>query len=209
MFCEPKTLLVVYKEKDEMILNQLKKLIDTKDDGETDNIVGTEDGTVKVVSWEEKLWLQNKKAGNTGDLADKILFLGDIKGTENLAPILDVKFNEHGVSYGVAGNQSLLMINVKELSERKKYEMFLDDFDKITDLEIAKQDKRMKPGEKKQWFKVGAVAALTAAIPLAGFLASGTIYKDLFHDKKLVRNQMLIYGITKMYMDELDTYMKA
>lgn len=210
MFNEPKPLLVVYKEKDEMILNQLKKLIDTKDDGESDNIVGTEDGTVKIVSWDEKLWLQNKKAGNTGDLADKILFLGEIKGTEKLAPVLDVKFNKHGVSYGFAGNQALLTIDAKALSNRKNYETFLEELGDTTDLAIAKQDKKQKPGEKKQWFKVGvAVAAFTTAIPMVGALASGSFYKDYFDDKKLVRNQMMIYGITKLYMDDLDSFMKA
>lgn len=209
MFGEPKPLLVVYKEKDEMILNQLKKLVDTKDDGEDGTCVGTEDGTVKIVSWEEKLWLQNKKAGNTGDLADKILFIGDIKGTEKLSPVISIKFDKHGVSYGFAGNQALIMIDTKKLVERVKYEEFLKELSESTDLAIGKQDKKMKPGEKKQWVKVGAVAALMAAVPVLAGVASGVIYKDLFDDKKLVRNQMLIYGITQLYINDLDEFMKA
>jgi len=209
MFNEPKPLLVVYKEKDEMILNQLKKLVDTKDDGDEGAIVGTEDGTVKIVSWDEKLWLQNKKAGNTGDLADKILFIGDIKGTEKLAPVVSVKFDKFGVSYGFAGNQALLMIDTKKLSKREDYEAFLAELTETTDLAIGKQDKKNKPGEKKQWLKLGVVATLTAAVPVLGGIASGVIYKDLFDDAKLVRSQMLIYGITKLYINDLDDFMKA
>jgi len=80
MFVEPQNLIVVYKDKDEISLNQLKKMVDTKDDEvDSDGIIGTEDGTVKIVSWNEKTWLNNKKAGNTGQLDDKVLFLGDIK----------------------------------------------------------------------------------------------------------------------------------
>lgn len=45
--------------------------------------------------------MENKKAGN---IQGKILFLGDIKGTDKLVPVLDVKFNECGVKYGWGGN---------------------------------------------------------------------------------------------------------
>ena len=62
MFDEPQKLIVVYK--DELVLNQLRKLIETNDDREDGEIVGTEDGTVAVIAWDEKMWLEQKKAGN-------------------------------------------------------------------------------------------------------------------------------------------------
>lgn len=72
MFIEPKTLIVVYK--DELILNQLKKLVETNDDDkETGMIVGTEDGSITIVAWDEKMWLSQKKAGT---VEDKVLFIG-------------------------------------------------------------------------------------------------------------------------------------
>lgn len=70
MFGMPKTLIVVYK--DEMLMNQLKKLVETNDD------------SINIVSWTEKVWLGNKKAGN---IKDKVLFLGEIKGTDKLIPV--------------------------------------------------------------------------------------------------------------------------
>lgn len=209
MFNEPKTLFVIYKEKDEIALNQLKKLVNTKDDGEDGAVVGTEDGTVAIIAWNEKTYLQNKKAGNSGDIQDKFLFLADIKGTDKLIPVIDKKFDKHGVSYGFAGNEAIVMLDTKELSSREKYEAFLQELGTVTDLAIAKQDKKNKPGAKKQWAKVGVVAALTAAIPVVGGIASTTIYKDLFDDAKLVRNQMLIYGVTQLYLHDLDAFMKA
>ncbi len=82
MFGMPKTLIVVYK--DEMLMNQLKKLVETNDDSESGDIVGTTDDSINIVSWTEKVWLGNKKAGN---IKDKVLFLGEIKGTDKLIPV--------------------------------------------------------------------------------------------------------------------------
>lgn len=82
MFGMPKTLIVVYK--DEMLMNQLKKLVETNDDSESGDIVGTTDDSINIVSWTEKVWLWNKKAGN---IKDKELFLGEIKGTDKLIPV--------------------------------------------------------------------------------------------------------------------------
>ena len=56
------TLIVVYK--DEMLMNQLKKMVETKDDGGDEQIVGTRDASINIVAWAEKVWLGNKKAGN-------------------------------------------------------------------------------------------------------------------------------------------------
>ena len=82
MFGMPKTLIVVYK--DEMLMNQLKKLAETNDDSESGDIVSTTDDSINIVSWTEKVWLGNKKAGN---IKDKVLFLGEIKGTDKLIPV--------------------------------------------------------------------------------------------------------------------------
>ena len=82
MFGMPKTLIVVYK--DEMLMNQLKKLVETNDDSESGDIVSTTDDSINIVSWTEKVWLGNKKAGN---IKDKVLFLGEIKGTDKLIPV--------------------------------------------------------------------------------------------------------------------------
>ena len=123
MYSEPQTLIVVYK--DELLLNQLKKLIETKDDVEKESVVGTRDGTINIVSWSEKVWLDNKKAGviNT-----KVLFLGDIKDTDKLLPVIDVKFDEYGVKYGWAGKQALIFVDPSALQNESDYDAFLDKF---------------------------------------------------------------------------------
>ena len=121
MFNKTKSLIVVYK--DEMLVNQLKKLVETKDDISDDEIVGTRDGSVKIVPWTEKVWLGNKKAGN---IQGKILFLDKIKGTDKLIPVIDVKFDEFGVRFGWAGNQAVVYTDTKVLTTRDDYDAFLE-----------------------------------------------------------------------------------
>ena len=93
MFETKKTLIVVYK--DELLMNQLKKMVETHDDMDND-VIGTRDDSINIVSWTEKVWLGNKKAG---DIYGKILFLGDVKVTDKLIPVIDVKFDDSGVKY--------------------------------------------------------------------------------------------------------------
>ena len=50
MFETKKTLIVVYK--DELLMNQLKKLVESHDDNQ--EIVGTRDNSINIVSWTEK-----------------------------------------------------------------------------------------------------------------------------------------------------------
>ena len=135
MFETKKTLIVVYK--DELLMNQLKKMVETHDDND-EGIVGTRDDSINIISWTEKVWNGNKAAGN---IQGKILFLGDIKGTDKLIPILDVKFDDYGVKYGWAGNQAVLFADPKILSDRQKYDEFLG---KLSELPVPDFLKNMK-----------------------------------------------------------------
>lgn len=207
MFEEPRKLLVVYKEKDEISLNQLKKLVDSKDDTESEKIVGTEDGTVKIVSWSEKTWLDNKKAGNTGDLDDKILFLGNIKGVDKLRPTLDIKFDKYGVSYGFSGRQAAIMVEGKTLLSKKIYDEFIEDLKKVCDASSVNEKKHFDFSDaKKNVMKGAALAAVAVLFGAVGSIAALTTYA--FGDAKTVRNQQLLYGVAQLYLNDLDTFMK-
>lgn len=200
MFEESRNLIVVYKEKDEVAFNQLKKMVDTKDDdAESGTIVGTEDGTVKIVAWNEKTWLDNKRSGNTGMLDDKILFLGDIKGVDKLIPTLDIKFNQYGVSYGFSGKQAAIIIDTKYLKKKEIYDEFIADLKKVctaTTVEKKKnldfKDKIKKVVTYSIWGGIGAMAIVYYA----------------FADEKLVRSQQLLYAVVKLYQNDLDKFMK-
>ena len=142
MFGMPKTLIVVYK--DEMLMNQLKKLVETNDASESGDIVGTTDDSINIVSWTEKVWIGNKKAGN---IKDKVLFLGEIKGTDKLIPVIDVVFDDCGVKFGWAGNQAILYSEIKALNDRDAYISFLG---KSTRRMLRKMKFRQKVLKKKK-----------------------------------------------------------
>lgn len=202
-YMEPQTLIVVYK--DELLVNQLKKLIETKDDGNENAVVGTKDGSVQIVAWTEKVWLEQKKTGN---ITAKVLFLGDIKGTDKLVPVIDVKFDQHGVKYGWAGNQAVLIANPKAMKTREDYASFIADLGELPapasikeaikateDHKITVKNEEGKLDVKGMFAAIGANMADTA--------------KDTFSNKKSLMQQMLIYGVINLYNNDLEAFIQA
>lgn len=218
MFTASKPLIIVYK--DEMILNQLKKLVESKDDT-SEKIVGSKDGSINIVAWTEKVWLANKKPGN---IQGKILFINDIKGTDKLIPVLDVKFNEYGIRYGWAGNQAILYVNSKELIERSSYLNFISELSKLPIPEMYKQPKNTKikvidenredlqseqqDNDCKNLFLKAKeqLAKGVNQIEKAGIKVAMNA-EDYLRDKNYLVTQMLFYGIVHLYNDGLDEFM--
>lgn len=194
MFIEPKTLIVVYK--DELLLNQLKKLVETNDDDkETGKIVGTEDGSITIVAWDEKMWLSQKKAGT---VEDKVLFIGNVKGTDKLEPLIDYKFDKWGIKYGWAGKQALILVDEYAVGKKEDYEAFLAEFKKQTLPEKKKEKTPVKVVKK------GGIAVLFGLVGLGASFAV-----DFFKDKAKLRQQLYLYGILDLYNNYLDKFMKS
>lgn len=225
MFGMTETLIVVYK--DEMLVNQLKKMVETKDDKDNEQI-GTRDGSINIVAWSEKVWLVNKKAGN---IKDKVLFLGDVKGTDKLIPVIDVKFDEYGVKFGWAGNQAVLYTDIKAISKREDYLEFIEKLSLLPVPTMIKEPKNVRPLEDKtedtllqnevaitvqdekkkvQIFFEKAKEALDTSVDVVGKMGNKAILKaeDIFRDKNAVKQQMLFYGIVNLYIKGLDAFMK-
>jgi hypothetical protein len=227
MFETKKTLIVVYK--DELLMNQLKKLIETHDD-DSDNMVGTKDDSINVVSWEEKVWLGNKKAGN---IQGKILFLDEIKGTDKLIPVLDIKLDKYGIKFGWAGNQAVLFADPKALKNSKQYDEFREnlsslpvpdflkseknriiDLPNLNDLLAVKKEEKQEKKQEKKKIKLpdmlkpvgDAISVGADAIEKVGDQIV-VKSKELFRNKELVKRQMLFYGAVRLYNDYLEQFM--
>lgn len=193
------SLIVAYKQKDEMSINFLKKLINKNDDLENE-IIGVEDGTVKVVAWEEKVWLSNKAAGQIGN---KVLIFDDVKGSKALLEVSDLKYNAHGIKYGWAGPQAIISIEENELKDECKYNEFLKEFNEcahLVDMEIFNK----RPNDSKKitnnlWkFLIPGLAEITAVSSL----------NSHFKNKELVRTQMLMYAVSHFYLNYLNEFIK-
>lgn len=199
-YSEPTTLIIVYK--DELLANQIKKLVETKDDESAEIIVGTKDGSVSVVSWTEKVWLDQKKAGN---INNKVLFIGDIKGTDKLTPVLDIQFDEFGVKYGWAGNQAVVFADPKAISSKEDYDYFLAKLNEFPIPEHLKAKVEETPTPAKVGVGIAAALGFVAAMGASAVMFA----KDMFTNKKAVKQQMLFYGIMNLYANHLDQFMNA
>ena len=221
MFETKKTLIVVYK--DELLMNQLKKMIETNDDAE-DAVIGTKDDSINIVSWTEKVWLGNKKAGN---IQGKILFLGDIKGTDKLIPGLDVKFDYRGVKYGWAGNQAALYVELEELTNREIYDEFLKKMSELpipSFLKTMNEDIVENTGEdsvaeivkqegvddkKNPAFLNATKKVLESGVDVFEKIGKNVAVKseEIFRSKSLMKRQMLFYGVVHFYWNGLENFM--
>lgn len=221
MFETKKTLIVVYK--DELLMNQLKKMIETNDDAE-DAVIGTKDDSINIVSWTEKVWLGNKKAGN---IQGKILFLGDIKGTDKLIPVLDVKFDYRGVKYGWAGNQAALYVELEELTNREIYDEFLKKMSELpipSFLKTMNEDVVENTGEdsvaeivkqegvddkKNPAFLNATKKVLESGVDVFEKIGKNVAVKseEIFRSKSLMKRQMLFYGVVHFYWNGLEKFM--
>ncbi len=224
MFYEPKTLIVVYK--DEMLANQMKKLIETRDDA-SGAVTGTKDDSINVVTWTEKVWLANKKAGN---ITSKVLFLGDIKGVDALIPVLDVKFEKHGVRYGWAGNQAAIYVNPNEIRSIKNYYAFHTELEELPAPQTIKD--AIKPKVLSTQNEETEEEVDQTAEETKGFIAKGKgLFKKVgnsiggvvtelstkalvfseenFKNKKVMERQMLFFGVIHLYSEGLETFINA
>lgn len=233
MFNKTKSLIVVYK--DEMLVNQLKKLVETKDDISEDEIVGTRDDSVKIVPWTEKVWLDNKKKGT---IDSKVLFLGDIKGVDKLIPVLDVKLDEYGVKYGWAGDQAAVYVDVKALSDKSIYTEFLEKISTMpipaiirdankqlleetkalaeeTEKEEVVSDKKENEPELKKNIIDAALDSYVNGMTAMQlfFRKAGTdamdFAGDFFRDKNTIARQQMFYGVLKLYNGDLENFMQG
>lgn len=225
MFRMEKTLIVVYK--DEMLVNQLKKLVETNDNSYDEQIVGTRDDAINIVAWTEKVWLGNKKAGN---IKDKVLFLGDIKGTDKLIPVVDLKFDDCGVKYGWAGNQAVLFTDIKAISSKDDYLAFIKKLAELPVPEMIKKPKHAKLEDDDETVseeiveltedieikkvpaflrkaKEGILKGTDAFGKVGTLLADKT--GDLLRDKNAVKRQMMFYGVVNLYRNGLEEFINV
>ena len=178
---DTKTIIAVYK--DELLANQLKKMVETKRD------------MLGVIPWSEKFWLANKKDGK---IDDKILFIGDIKGMEALVPLIDVQYEKYGIKYGWAGKQAVIIADPKGIQEKEVYEEFLGKLNELSVPEIIKTNYYIDTQEqqtKNEFFK-------------NAWLNIKKTFKASFSDYAAVKRQMLFYGIIQFYNNHLEQFVQ-
>ena len=114
-----KSLIIVCGDSDRKYATYIQQLISAFDD-EGDEIVGTRDGSVDAVVWDEKHYLDNMKKLNS---SNHILFIGDTNAAKEARCNMDVRFDELGMSYGWLGTQAFMRVADNSLN-KDNYEHF-------------------------------------------------------------------------------------
>ena len=227
MFYEPQTLIIVYK--DEMVANQMKKMIETMDENVSAENVSRKN--INVVAWTEKVWLANKKAGN---INSKVLFLGSIKDVDKLIPVVDVKFDKHGVRYGWAGKQAVIYTAANEIKSIESYRVFHSELKTlpvpqvvrdaikpkdVAETEVKSVDKtsnEVQPvrQENKTFFDKGKNIAKKLGHTIKDKFVdvsewASVFSEENFRNRKAMERQMMFFGVINFYNDGLETFMKS
>ena len=180
------TLVIVAK--DEFLAQGMAELVERQDDTE-EGIVGTKDGSVYVISADEKFYLDYLADRITDQ---RILFIGDLKSSKELRKTAEKRFDAHGVSYGWTDRDAFICSDIKKLDKKEAYEAFLNEINEIDFDRLDKANAR---------FKMNLVAAAKIAF------ATPILLKDAYDYHVRVTRQQLIYGIYKMYMQDLDEFL--
>ena len=175
------TLTVVYNGIGKLAAEQLKKLVSQRDDQGKD-IIGSEDGTIKIVALDEPVFIDTSKA-NTID--DPIVFVDDIKSGQDIMPIAQPKQYGFGVTCSFAGPQLVLTIDPKALRGQKEYIKFLEKLNSLTFQQLP--------------------TAPRGIDALKETLMHGLIGRKRREEN--VKKQQLIYGVTKLYYEDLREFM--
>lgn len=183
-------LIVVYK--DELIVNELRKLVENHN-----RMKRSPGGDISITLWSEKAWKQGKKSEDTDS---KVLFIGDIAGTKNLIPLLDIKFNNFGVKYGWAGNRAVLVADVKALKSMKDYTKFCEELQKELTVEEYRKNVPV------EWLNEISENLETKLVFPSIYFYKFT--KGFWENFEKIKRQQYLYGIDVFYKRDFEDFME-
>lgn len=180
---------LVFVTKDDLLYQQLKKLVETDDDESPEVVIGTKDGTVRLVRWEEQKWVYRNK---TDTVDTKAIIIGDCKGADNGIRMMDVIYDEYGVRYGWMGNCAYVHADLRKIRGKGVYDAFLKELQEMPAPQVIKEDKKLR----LNW-KTG----------LKTMLATPLMAKDLYDDSFAVKRQMYFFGVIHFYYHHLEEFL--
>ena len=157
------------------------------------------------------------------------MFLGGIKGVDSLIPVVDVKFEKHGVRYGWAGNQAVIYADPGEIKTIDSYYAFYSELKSMPVPQAIKDASKPKTAptkeqpqeevkqeseEKKGFFAKGKDLLKkvedTIVDGMVDMAEKASVFtEENFRNKNAVERQMLFYGVINMYNEGLEIFMNA
>lgn len=176
-------LIVVYKGIGKIAADQLKKLV-SQEDNKRKLTEEQEESVFEIIAMEEKVYIDNAR---TTPYRDPVLFIDNVKGCKEIKPIAKPKHYGYGVICGFAGPQAVLTVNPKALSKVDMYDKFFEELNSLTFQQISK-----------------APRGIHAFLNSLGHGVKGTLKA-----RDDLKRQQIIYGVTKLYYEDLRDFMKT
>ncbi len=170
-----KKLIVVCDEACEKYGVYLQQLVSASDDKEGE-VVGTKDGAVEAVVWNEKQYEDNKLKLSS---AQSILFMGNGKLASARRETMEEKYGEAGMHYGWLGSQAYLYVEDGSLNadNHNDFKRICDEhgkkFKKELNLRFNPSKMSEQTSDPKQLAKDAAVVAVAVTAPLPFLVAAG------------------------------------
>lgn len=188
-------LLILYNSKDEEIFKHIQSLIVSKDDT-SDNVVGVKDGSVLVY---KSLFPDYDRFKHS---ADKFLFIDCIPSNS----IKNQLFRKYGVSYGTIDKDHMYIeIDSSFNWDRQTYDIFLRELNMFTNLPVSEVDALAKKEKTLSPLKMALYIASIGIVPPLGISLLVINADNEKEANELFRKQLLYYGITKMYFDDMNS----
>ncbi|NGM17504.1 hypothetical protein GMI70_05755 [Eggerthellaceae bacterium zg-893] len=108
-----KTLIIVCGNSDRKYATYIQQLISAFDDTD-DARIGTKDGAVDAVIWDEKHYQDNRKALNSSNY---LLFVGDTDSAKEARANMPTVFSKVGMSYGWLGRHAFMRVDDNSLNK--------------------------------------------------------------------------------------------
>ncbi|MBE6968412.1 MAG: hypothetical protein E7444_08280 [Ruminococcaceae bacterium] len=181
------SLIVVCKDK--FFSEEMNRLINLKDDLDDETVVGTKDGAVHTIIWNEAAWDAYR---DRLDSRDRVLIIGRIKNTVQLGSD-QIRFDKYGVKYGWNNNIAWIDADPKVLNADHDYNAFLTAINALQGSEEQKKSAKTK-------FDLITVGKRVLFPPL--------ILGDILRKDVEVRKQQLLYGLYNLYIQDLTEFLK-
>ena len=174
-----KKLIIVSNESDRKYATYLQQLISAFDDSD-DKQVGTKDGSVDAVVWDEKHYRDNLNCLNS---TNHILFIGDNESAREARSNMNVKFYAVGMSYGWLGAQAYMLVDDGSLNKdnygefKELCEKYGKTFKKELDLHFSHQRPSSKTSKRSRMTPSPCFLFLLAFLsPVLGVASAAAIH---------------------------------
>lgn len=179
-----KTLIMVCNDADRKYATYIQQLISAFDDSE-DGQVGTKDGSVDAVIWDEKHYRDNLKSLNS---TNHILFIGNTDCAKEARRNMDMTFDKLGMKYGWLGTQAFMFVEDNSLNRDnlEEFKALCAEYGKSFEKDL---DLHFSPKQMDEALKAAAPETPKDLLPVPlGFLSPvlGIASAAAMHGKKAI-----------------------